>query len=121
MKLDIFKLVDILAVVAVALAWSHPVWAQAQDDATVEACRAKSRTVKADSPLKVVQAQKDAFDACVASSISDPQRRTLALFRTRQVMCNEDVKKQLTKDPLTTAYEQGEIYRKCMAPNYVVQ
>lgn len=99
---------------------AFPVWAQ--DNVTVEACLTKSRAVKVDSPLKFVQAQKEAFAACMATAIPDKQRRELALLNNVQAHCNDDVKSQLTNDPLTTTYEQGEIFRKCMARrNYVVQ
>lgn len=104
------------------LALAAPAWSQ--DDAAVKACWAQSRAVRVDSPLKVVQAQKDAFDACVAMAILDKQRQTLALFRNAQAGCNNDVKNALNNDPLTTTYEQGEIFRKCMARppgKYVVQ
>lgn len=103
------------------LALAAPVFAQT-DDATVKACLAKSQAVKADSPLAVVQAQKDFFDACLSSAIADPQRRTLALFKSAQVMCDVEVKNRLKKDPLIPPYEQSGILRDCMADkNYAVQ
>lgn len=113
---------DLIVVVLLALAWSASSWAQ--DDAEVAACLVKSQAVKADSPLKAVQAQKDVYDACVASAISDPQRRTLALFKSAQVMCDVEVKNRLKKDPLIPPYEQSGIFRDCMARppgNYAVQ
>lgn len=110
MKLDLLKLADILAVAAVALAWSHPVWAQ--DD--VEACRAQSRTVAVDSPAKVIAAQEEAFQKCLAARLPEAQRRTLAIYKNKQAACNDEADNEVKRDPLTTSAERTKIYAKCM-------
>lgn len=85
MKLDLFKLVDILAVAAVALAWSHPVWAQtpippeqkaalvvwqkaqAKNAIDRKECQDIAVKVPLTNPVNVVAEQKAAFEGCIAS------------------------------------------------------
>lgn len=96
--------------------------AQTSDDVALADCRAKSLLVTVDSPLKVVQAQKDTFDACMGAVISSKQRREVALFKDAQFLCNRTADNEKMRDPLTTAAERTKLYKKCMAGhNYIVQ
>lgn len=113
------RMTFVLSLVVLSMAGCGYAWAQ--DDASLKACDVQASAVKVDSPLKVVEARKAVFDACLAAAITDPQRKTLALFNSAQVMCNDDVKKRLTNDPLITTAGQAEIFSECMADrNYVV-
>jgi hypothetical protein len=117
MKLDIFKLADILAIAAVALAWSHPAWAQ--DNVTVEACRTQASTVAVDSPAKVIAAQEDAFQKCLAARLPDAQRRALAVLKNKQAACNDEADIDAKRDSLTAA-ERTKSYNKCMKGRGIV-
>ena len=112
----------LFAIATIALALASVAFAQTKDDLALADCRAASLLVKVDNPLKVGPAQLEAFQNCLAGRLPNIQRRQISLFRNAQAACNQDADNAVTRDPLTTAEERAEYFKKCMAgPGYIVQ
>ena len=106
------------------IALASVAFAQTKDDIALADCRAASLLVKVDHPLKVVPAQLAAFQNCLAGRLPNVQRRQISLFRNAQATCDQDADNAVKRDPLTTAEERAEAFKKCMAEpgrGYIVQ
>ena len=84
------------------------------DVAIADACRTKSLATPVADPAKVIQAQEDAFQKCIAAALPDKQRRQLALYKSAQTVCNDMADNEVKRDSLTTAAERTKIYTRCM-------
>jgi len=84
------------------------------DLAKADACRTKSLATPVADPAKVIQAQEDAFQRCIAAALPDKQRRQLALYKSAQTVCNDTADNEVKRDSLTTAAERTKIYTRCM-------
>lgn len=93
---------------------ASPAFAQT-DVAIADACRTKSLAAPVADPAKVIQAQEDAFQKCIAAALPDKQRRQLALYKSAQTVCNDAADNEVKRDSLTTAAERTKIYTRCMA------
>lgn len=87
--------------------------AYAQTD-PVNDCRLKSLSAPVADPAKIIQAQEDAFQKCIAAALPDKQRRQLALYKSAQTVCNDAADNEVKRDSLTTAAERTKIYTRCM-------